>query len=66
MLIRVYIHRFGSIEEILGGIVPHTQIETLSGVGIRQRGLGNRYELPQWGPGRTSAGNAFWRILKAA
>jgi len=28
-------------------------------------GLGERRELPEWGPGRALAENGFWRILKA-
>jgi len=31
----------------------------------RLRGLGERRELPQWGPGQNPAENGFWRILKA-
>ena len=31
----------------------------------RLRGLGERRELPQRGPGRSPAENGFWRILKA-
>jgi len=31
----------------------------------RLRGLGERRELPQRGPGRVPAENGIWRILKA-
>ena len=56
----------GRMASAEGGSVP-------SGVGYgegcplssRLRGLGERRELPQRGPGRAPAENGFWRILKA-